>query len=394
MGMLIIMGMLIMKESIMNLKIGKLREKQIRTIITNAFKAAGWKVQAEESSCFDLIAERPEVTYLIEVKVSSEGRKDRLIPLWSQIFIQSSCLARENKKPLAIIAAPRIAPSVAQQVLEFAAKYTPEAAIGVIDLTGLQIFRGPFLEELNIRKADKPRNSPPAVNSPTNLFSDLNQWMLKVLLAPELPEELLTAPRKTYRNASELAEAADVSTMSSFRLIQQLRNEGYLDESSSHLKLVRRKSLFRRWLSSVETPVKELPMRFRLRSEPLKELKRLSKKNQLCLGLFGAAGALHFGFVSGVPPYVYIQRLNSTDISKWKNVIPAGPNEPPDFILREPSACQSVFRGMVTVDELNVSDILQIWLDVSSHPSRGQEQADLIRNRILASIIDGKNENE
>ena len=43
------------------------------------------------------------------------------------------------------------------------------------------------------------------------LFSDLNQWMLKILLAPPLiPEGFLLAPRERYRNASQLAEAAGV----------------------------------------------------------------------------------------------------------------------------------------------------------------------------------------
>jgi hypothetical protein len=55
------------------------------------------------------------------------------------------------------------------------------------------------------------------------LFSDLNQRMLKVLLAPELPEGLLSAPRGQYRNASQLA--------------------------APHLDLVRREDLFGRWLA-------------------------------------------------------------------------------------------------------------------------------------------------
>jgi hypothetical protein len=36
------------------------------------------------------------------------------------------------------------------------------------------------------------------------------------------------------------------------------------------------------------------------------------------------------------------------------------------------------------------SDVIQVWVDVSSHPSRGREQADLIRKRILARVIEGK----
>jgi hypothetical protein len=34
------------------------------------------------------------------------------------------------------------------------------------------------------------------------------------------------------------------------------------------------------------------------------------------------------------------------------------------------------------------SDILQVWLDVSQHPSRGKEQADLIWRRVLAPAFE------
>jgi len=34
-----------------------------------------------------------------------------------------------------------------------------------------------------------------------------------------------------------------------------------------------------------------------------------------------------------------------------------------------------------------VSDIIQVWLDVVNHPSRGEEQAKLIYEKILRPII-------
>jgi hypothetical protein len=40
------------------------------------------------------------------------------------------------------------------------------------------------------------------------LFSELNWWLLKILLAPLPPEGLLRVPSREYRNASELAAAA------------------------------------------------------------------------------------------------------------------------------------------------------------------------------------------
>ncbi|UCG87614.1 MAG: hypothetical protein JSW71_03440 [Gemmatimonadota bacterium] len=108
---------------------------------------------------------------------------------------------------------------------------------------------------------------------------------------------------------------------------------------------------------------------------------------QVCLGLFAAADALNLGFVHGVPPHVYVRRLDPASLPKWKNVAAADPHEPPDFILRQAPAPQSVFRAAVKVDGKLVSDVIQAWLDVSANPSRGEEQAELIRDRGLDKII-------
>ena len=72
-----------------------------------------------------------------------------------------------------------------------------------------------------------------------------------------------------------------------------------------------------------------------------------------------------------------------------ENIVPAEQGEQPDLILRQAPAPQSVFRGLVRADGLSVCDVLQVWLDVSSHPSRGKEQADLIRDRVLDPVIRG-----
>jgi hypothetical protein len=66
------------------------------------------------------------------------------------------------------------------------------------------------LGALNARAQSKPRVAAVASHS-VNGFSDLNQRMLKVLLAPRIPATWLTAPRGEYRNVSELARAAQVS---------------------------------------------------------------------------------------------------------------------------------------------------------------------------------------
>src|SRR5260370_14611723 len=107
--------------------------------------------------------------------------------------------------------------------------------------------------------------------------------MLKVLLAPEVPEELLSAPRGQYRNASQLARAARVSVMSAFRFVQQLQDEGYLSESGPYLDLVRREDLFRRWQASAERPIKEIPMRYRLPGDAGAQLRKIVSSGHACL---------------------------------------------------------------------------------------------------------------
>jgi hypothetical protein len=371
------------------------REKQAEDLLEQLFSQAGWRVRRNVRrhgpSRPDMVISRGRFSYVVEVKASAEGRGDRLIPLWSQACLQASHAAGDHDPPLAVVAAPRVSPRVANQVLDFAAEYAPDAAAGVIDFSGLRLFRGPHLEGL-----DSEGDCLPAVKSVhselADLFSDLNQWLLKVLLAPELPDDLLSSPRGQYRNASQLARAANVSVMSAFRLVQQLQRDGYLHESEPYLKIVRREALFKRWQAASVRRVKEVPMRFPLRGDPRVELKRMFRSGRACLGLFAAAEALHFGFVRGVPPYVYVQRLSPANIAAWKNVVPAEPGEQPDVILRQAPAPQSVFRGLVRVNEMPVCDILQVWLDVSSHPSRGQEQADLIRRRVLDPVIRGEHE--
>jgi hypothetical protein len=367
------------------------RAQRAEGIIAEVFRKAGWQVRrpapARDSPGADMVIRRGAASYAVEVKAAAEGRSDRLIPLWAQACLEAVHAAAHHP-PLAVVAAPRIVLRAAEQVVRFASKYAPDSAVGVIDFAGLRLFRGPHLEGLDSEDSYLPARSRGVPSESSNLFSDLNQWMLKVLLAPELPDKLLSAPRGRYRNASQLARAANVSVMSAFRLVQQLQREGFLNESSPYLNLVRRKELLERWqAASAVRPVNELPVRFHLRGDPHKQLHRMLQSGRACLALFASAEALGIGFVHGVPSHVYVQRLAPGSVAAWKNIAPVEPGERPDIILRQAPAPHAVFRAVVRVDGVPASDILQVWLDVSSHPSRGREQADLIRRRILNKVM-------
>ena len=306
--------------------------------------------------------------------------------------------------------------SVADQIQQFAQLYAPDVAVGVIDGEGFRSFAGPGLElDARPRRSAIERVLPPHL---PDLFSDLNQWMLKVLLGQQIPEALISVPREPIRHASQLAAAAGVSVMSASRLVHQLGNEGFLGEGSISdrsrlLQIVRTDELLQRWVSARARTSRDIPARWILRKDVsqfsaavaryaaesrmelrpgavLKNRRVAKPPDRMCVGLFAAADALGFGFVHGVPPHLYMERLDHNILQKLGLAVAEDSGRLPDAYIRIPANKEAIFRPVVLRDNLPVSDALQVWLDVSTHPARGREQANEIRRRILKPLF-GKN---
>lgn len=366
-------------------------DKHAEAFVAELFRDQAWKVRPEVQVGqyqADLFIQKHGQAFVVEVKAFSEWRPDRVLPLLSLAMIQAQAFARAHGKarPLAVVYLNSASPSLVKNLQVFASDFASDVAIGVVSDKGFRHFIGDGLEGLNAEPEYVRRSHEKAPSLARHLFSDLNQWMLKVLLAPEIPVQFLSAPRALYRNASDFAKAANVSQMSASRFIRQLKADGYLDESARHLKLVRRAELFQRWQASgLRASPRDAPMKFML-GGPIESHLRQLERSDACLALFAAADALALGHVSGVPPHVYIPRWDGFDSKRWA-VIPAEAR--PDFILREPRAPQSIFRGIVRPEGVPVCDVIQVWLDVSSHPSRGAEQAEVIYRKVLRSIVEG-----
>jgi hypothetical protein len=335
-----------------------------------------------------------------------------IIPLLSQAVLELQNFVRNSPGafPVAIVIGSYIPESVAEQAKRFVQEHAPEVAVGLIDLEGFRSFAGHELEGLSVeRPREKNLRSSRLRSSSPQLFSDLNQWLLKVVLAPSVPDSYLAAPREHFQGASELAEAAGVSVMSAFRFIEQFSKEGFLEQGLGRLRLVRWRDLFERWAAASQSRVVDVPMRWILRrgkdalagavrsyvqasEDGLGNVLRpgalpVAPRARVCLGLFSAAEALGIGFVHGVQPYVYLERMND-DAIKTLGLSAHGAEEHPNVWIRIPKNRESVFRGAVTKNGVPVSDIVQVWLDVAHHPSRGKEQADLIWRRILAPAFE------
>jgi hypothetical protein len=335
--------------------------------VADFFRAHHWFVEVPPHvpNGADLIIRRGQQRFVVEIKALSESRPDRVLPMLSMAILQAQAAAEEfdNALPLAIVYVPEASPVLAKHVDSFAQRFAQDVPVGLVSGRGEQYFSGGAFQELNRLPEESRRSATARPQQAINLFSDLNQWMLKLLLAWELPEGLLNAPKKQFRNGSELAEAARVSAMSASRCLQQLRSEGYLSDSSPHLTLVRREELFRRWGAASMRSCPETPCRFLLRAPVPQQIRGLLGRHpeDACLGLF-----------AGAPD--------------WSGLM-AHPVERPDLILRQAPFPQSTFRGAIDRNGLMVTDVIQTWLDVMHHPARGAEQAALIYEKFLSPIV-------
>lgn len=388
----------------------KRNEVQLQRLVADLFQEHGWNVSdghSRQDPGIDLLVSGHGKSLVLEIKRAAEGRKDRVIPILSQAALSAAYRSRMipgHPIPVAIVGANRIPSAVAEEAMEFVRKRAPEVAVGLLDWEGFRSFAGHGLESLNSPK--HARNDWRASKQrPPQLFSDLNQWMLKVLLAPRIPEEYLSAPRGQYQGPSQLAEAAGVSVMSAFRFVEELSRESFLDSSLGWLRLVRLKELMNRWAAASQRRVLEIPMRWVLHRGKKALASAIHSyelqggagagldgplsvpRPRLCVGLFEAAEELGVGFVHGVKPYLYVERLNA-EVLKELGLSENVPEESADVRIRIPGNRESVFRGVVRKGGIPVSDILQVWLDVGQHPSRGKEQADLIWRKIFSPALE------
>jgi len=373
---------------------------EFERILAEVLRKAGWRVHRHPAigdMRADIIAESDGRKYVVEVKASSEGRSDRLIPLLSQAILQARAIAQrfpEPAVPVAVVAAKRIPVSVAEHLKDFAQRYAPEVGVGVIDADGFRSFVGHGLEGFN---AKPPRGVPRDIASQQrlpDLFSDLNQWMLKVILGQRLPEPLISVPREQIRNASQLAQAANVSVMSASRLVNQLADRGFLDKSEEQLQIVRVEELLDLWVSANRQAANEIPARWIIKRGPhhlvaaLRQYTSRQMHNQprCCLGLFAAADALGFGFVHGVPSHIYLERLTLDSLNRLGLTVDHS-SRSADLYIRIPINRETIFRPSVKREGLPASDVLQVWIDVSTHPARGREQAREIQRRVLKPLF-------
>jgi len=275
----------------------------------------------------------------------------------------------------------------------------PDVGVGVIDAEGLRSFIGFGLEALDAKPSHRQDAEVAGATHRPDLFSDLNQWMLKILIGQRLPETLIAVPRDPIRNASQLAAMAGVSVMSASRFVNQLSERRFLDRRDDLLQIARVDELLDLWVSANRDTAHEIPARWIIKKgpdqlklalrdyAPSRPVKGISKKvPRCCLAVFAAASELGYGFVHGVPAHIYLESMTLDALGRLGIAVDDS-GRSTDVYVKGAVNREAVIRSQVTRDGISVSDILQVWLDTSKHPSRGKEQTREIRQRVILQCL-------
>lgn len=374
----------------------KKKEEALFSLLLHRLQAAfKEEVAYLTSQKADLLFEHQGQRYAVELKVAKEARRSELEGKLALAILQAIAVAKQEQAlPVAIVGAPRLSLPLIESLRAFVDEYIPGMIWGAVDEDG---FVGLFGLSLQIPSLHKRK--PRALKIPQtslNHFTDLGQWMLKMLLNHRLPTlwQIYPSSQDLIPNASHLAEQAGVSVAQTFRFINHLRQEHYLEDDNP-LNLVRIEDLLQRWQSiyQIKQPP-EIGMRLLLpRRDPLHHLedtvrKLWSEKHRISFGLFVACDYWDFSFVHGVAPHIYVDTLSSELFKAMKLTI-ANPGEAVDVFVRKPLYPETVFRGVQLRDGLPVTDLLQCWLDVVAHPARGQEMGQVLYQKVLQPYLIG-----
>lgn len=348
-------------------------------------KRAGWKPQASAW------ASRSGRQYRVLEEVAP-GAWDRSVAAFlAKAILQVRARASPDVETVAALKVKRASPLTDGRLARFVEEVAPQQSWILLDAEGRvfpHVASAPELSDAATKHVVQA-SKPPAPKQQQSLFTDLNQWMLKVLLAPHLPERLLTAPRaRPPRNASTLAAVADVSLPAATRFLHALDAEGQLDTRFGDLRVARPLELLPRWRDRMGHPARRELAATAVRGDfnlgLFASVSRLFGQRQppFVLGLHSACAALGLGHVVGSVPVVWTSSLDTAHLEQL-GLVPVESAQRFDVVLRVPRYPQALFRGVVSPNGTPVTDILQCWLDTSHHRIRGQEQADFLWRHAL-----------
>jgi hypothetical protein len=367
----------------------KLEERAIEQLRDHA-EDFGWSLAAESQLGLNLELRTDRGTWSVELKCRPVARAEQLTAALAAAALQARRHAAPPSQPMALVFVPRLSANMLEHLERYAREYLEGTAWGAFDARG--VMRCPALGIEQSARDDRVasplrrQSAPPLSGASTNPFSDLGQWLLKVAYASQVPDDLLAAPRGQIRNQAQFAQLAQVSPATVTRWLHGFEGLGLLQADARSLQPGPIRRVLRDWARAAYTrSPRELAVVARLGSVHKSLAKLLHEYSDAALCRYSACEALGVSIVSGAIPSVYLADWDASTLDS-AGLRPALAGEQPELVLVEPRFPESVRRGAVQTSQGRCTDIIQCYLDLVDHPTRGREQADAILAKLKSFV--------
>jgi len=323
--------------------------------------------------------------YLVEVKYFSMIRIQELIGSLSASILRTKRLAKNiSAMPLVLGYAPRIGSKAVERVEEFMSLNADDVSWGLLDQAGRVRLHFPAqgldVDRRSIKGAEKAE---PERSRQVQLFSDLNRWLLKILLLRDAPAGMWGGPRELVDTPTLLGRVGNVSVAKAHRFFNAFEDRNYLRRTAEGIRVVRKELLMNAWMTEeIHHQKAEMPARFLFEptDNPLERLTRLPDQRFAISGF--EACRLH-GVLHTVSPglTIHVEDDFSAFLEHWD--LEECTHRDANVVLTRQRYPESVFRGTVMFQNLPVVDLLQAALDVRPLKSRGLEQAEFIIHHVF-----------
>jgi hypothetical protein len=332
-----------------------------------------------------LRAEAKNSVLVVETKSTSRRGIEDLRGCLATAVLQLRKFADASEYPVAIVHAPKIGRRALSRLEEFMDEYAPEIGWGVFDDRGTVRLK---LDKLGIDHLEMGSTDTTDARTTTHnkrAFTDLNRWLLKVLLLRDAPLDMWREGeiRAEVANPPALARVAGVSQAKAYQFARTFRDLNWLAWSRGTFEITDRRGLFEQWYEDErQVRVEEIPVRPMFPGTQVEQLvTRETDTLDFAIAGFAACsahGVLHTAM--GVPKiHIFKSAQLILDELDLETCSPRNA----ELFLIEPPHEESVRRGVLPLDDAPVVDILQAALDVSHEVRRGREQVDYILDHVL-----------
>jgi hypothetical protein len=353
-------------------------------VLADALAAQGWTIGSPDKDDDYLVAQRKNDVLAIAIHEAANPGWQQVRGGFADAVLRAKNLAGPDseRRPVAVIAAPRLSAQTVSRVAEYRDVYAPEVLWGVVDDHGLIQVDG-ILEKRTHRNDAIHGSSEKRVN----VWSDIGQCIVKILVTKTVApnrmrwfpdvEDLSNAEltRRLALRPDHVPEHAPPSRSIVWQVTTQLRRDGFLDDNN---RVLRVRELLEVWRHRYEKPAR-FAMTWPLPGKPPRERLRplLVGLGRACLAGFTACHEWKLAIVPAGVFDVYVRRIED---AKAYGLEIAKPGERIDVTVRVPATPEAIFRLVSTPaeDGVTAADLIQCWLDLVDAPGRGREQAEVI----------------